>query len=734
MNIGDLSLSDDPNNPRKFVFQPGTIIGPGGFLQIYCNNDLPPSTNNTGFSLKASGGAVFLFGSPTNGGGLIDGISYGLQTPDFSIGRIPNGTGAWALNVPSARAANTAAGLGNVASLKINEWMADPAGGSDWFELYNGGSQPVSLDGLFFTDDLTKKTMSPVPHLSFIGTDANGFVKFTADNDPSAGADHVKFALSKSGESIGLFSPNGTMIDGITFGPQSTGISQGRFPDGSGNIINFASTPSPAESNYLPLSNVVVNEVLTHTDPPLEDAVEFYNPTPSPVNIGGWFISNSQENLKKCRVPDNTIIQGYGFKVIYEYQFNPTNGTSVPFTFNSAHGDRAYLSQADLSGNLTGYRAPAIFGAAANGISFGRYTNSVGRVDFVPMSARSFGVDNPATLEEFRAGTGAPNPYPKVGPVVINEIMFYPPLNGLEDDTQDEFIELKNITAYDVPLFDPLAVTNTWHISGGVIYSFPQSVTLPAQGFLLLVNFNPATDAPTLAGFRARYGLSTSVPLYGPYKGNLANGGESIELDRPDTPQAAPHPDAGFVPYLFVEEVNYLNAAPWPIGAGGTGNSLQRSIGSNYANDPVNWFVAAPTPGQSNSTDPNDTNGDGLPDAWQIQYFGSITAPQAAPGADPDGDGFNNLQEYLAGTSPIDRNSYLKIDSVEAAGSNRNIHFTAVAGKTYSILFKDDLNDGLWLRLTNVPPQGVSGPVTIVDTGTGGSAARFYRLATPQLP
>jgi len=47
-----------------------------------------------------------------------------------------------------------------------------------------------------------------------------------------------------------------------------------------------------------------------------------------------------------------------------------------------------------------------------------------------------------------------------------------------------------------------------------------------------------------------------------------------------------------------------------------------------------------------------DGNGDGLPDAWQIQYFGSVRAANAAPTADPDGDGLNNLEEYRLGTNP----------------------------------------------------------------------------------
>jgi hypothetical protein len=304
----------------------------------------------------------------------------------------------------------------------------------------------------------------------------------------------------------------------------------------------------------------------------------------------------------------------------------------------------------------------------------------------------------------------------------------------LEDNTTDEYIELLNISGSSVPLFDPAAATNTWQIKGGVDYVFPPGVSLPAGGYLLVVNFDPVIDTATLAEFRSRYGLSNSVPLFGPYSGHLANTGETVSLYKPDPPQLPPHPDAGFVPYVRIEQIDYLNTAPWPTTANATGSSVQRRFVALYGNEPTNWFAGAPTAAAANAVNAYDSDNDGLPDAWELQYFSSVNDPQAAPNADPDGDGFTNLQEYIAGTSPIDGGSYLKIDSATTAGSTATIHFTAVAGKTYTVLYRTNLVTSSWLKLADVPAQGSTGPVAVNDPAFGGSKSRFYRLTTPSLP
>ncbi|HSR88014.1 MAG TPA: hypothetical protein VLL07_03590, partial [Pontiella sp.] len=62
---------------------------------------------------------------------------------------------------------------------------------------------------------------------------------------------HVEFSLSRDGESIGLYAPDGREIDTVTFGPQATDLSEGRFPDG-GEGIQTLSSPTPRAGNWVP--------------------------------------------------------------------------------------------------------------------------------------------------------------------------------------------------------------------------------------------------------------------------------------------------------------------------------------------------------------------------------------------------------------------------------------------------------------------------------------------------
>ena len=717
-DLSGLALSDAASPSDPWVFPAGTSIPANGFLRVWCDADWPASLTasdglNTGFALNRESGGVFLLNAQ---GQLMDQVEYGFQASDLSIGW--DGSEWSLLSTPTPGAANAApAVLGNEAALRINEYMADPASGSDWFELYNLDSAPVKLSGLYLTDNpsvfgVTNYMIAP---LSFIG--GKSWVLWQADNSPRLGRNHVNFALDALGESLRLYSADGTLVDAVDFGLQSPGASAGRLLDGGPSLVTFPASASPEHANYLPLTNVVINEVLTHASDPLEDAIELHNRGAGTASIGGWYLSDSESNFKRYQIPPGTTIAAGGFAVFYAYQFNA--GPSG-FELNGARGGQVFLSAANAGGDLTGYRTAVPFGPAEDGVSLGRYPTSVGE-DFVALIQRTFGADTPSSLTEFRQGPGASNALPRIGPVVLSEIMFHPVSDVGGTPTElaaEEYIEVQNISPTPVDLYDPLHPTNRWRLSNAVSFEFPTGSRLTAGEAALLVSFDPANNPAALTTFRSRYGLGPSVKLFGPWSGRLSNEGERIELYRPDAPVAT-GPDAGWVPYILVEKVEYQPLAPWPAEADGTGHSLQRLHLDQYGNDPVNWLAASPTPGPQGEI---DSDGDGMPDAFEDAHGLNRWVNDAA--GDLDRDGLSNLDEFRAGTLPEDSQSSLKAE-ITFDGTTV-LSFMAVENHAYQIEYRDSVGPGEWQVLATIPTVAINGRQQVTDVAPG--QARFYRL------
>jgi hypothetical protein len=142
-------------------------------------------------------------------------------------------------------------------ALVINEFLAlnntgihDEAGQhEDWLELYNAGTTPIDLSGLYLADSFESADKWPIP--SGYTLAPGGYLLIWCDEDPQDGPLHASFKLSGGGEEIVLFADDAHAnmpIDWITFGPQTPDVSYGRRPDGAAMWTTFT-TPTPGGSN-----------------------------------------------------------------------------------------------------------------------------------------------------------------------------------------------------------------------------------------------------------------------------------------------------------------------------------------------------------------------------------------------------------------------------------------------------------------------------------------------------
>ncbi len=461
-------------------------------------------------------------------------------------------------------------------NLVFNELMYNPPGDGaidgdefEYIELKNIGAVSLDLSGLLFTDGVefsfTNGTQLAPGALFLLARNTNAF----AARYPGVVVNGVYTGkLNNDGETVTISHQTAGEIITITYTdrapspvtPDGFGFSLVRGADGtyrsSAAIYGTPGTDGGASG----VGGVVINEALASSTFPLKDTIELLNIASTNVNISGWWLSDDPTLPQKFRIPARPALAPGAFAVFTEDDFNPTPGLGVSFSLSSL-GDDVYLFSADGAGALTGYSHGFTFGGSQDGVSFGRYVNSVGEEQFPLLVSRT---------------PGGANAAPRIGPVVLSEIHYNPKSNP------DEFLELRNLSNAPVPLFDPANPTNTWRLNGAS-FNFPTNVTLPSNGCLLLVSDNPVA-------FRARFSVPAAVAIF-QYSGTLQDSGENLELRAPDSPTT------NGTPYYAVDAVRYNDRKPWPLAADGAGASLQRINPFAYGDDPINWLAAVPTPG-----------------------------------------------------------------------------------------------------------------------------------------
>jgi len=571
-----------------------TITNPDGTGTVYyTTNGNDPRL--PGGAVNSAGGAITYTGPIT--------VANTIQLK----ARVLNG-GEWSALSEAVYAVATVA-----ENLRITEIMyhaADPPEPSDYndgdfeyIELQNIGAESINLNLVKFTNGVeftfdASVLLSPDEYVIVVKNQTAFATRYPAFSGVIAG--EYSGSLNNSGEEIDLKDALGAEIHEFDYNDNWRPITDGEGfsltiidpgnPDPNSwdekdswraSVYPYGS-PGSDDSGILPDPGAIaINEVMAHSHDTASDWIELYNTTGVEIEIGGWYLSDSASDLKKYRIADGETIASHSYKLFYENtQFGESSsdpGKITPFAL-SENGDAVYLSSAE-SDVLLGYREYEDFGASPTGISFGRYyKESTGNYNFVMLDSNT---------------PGWTNADPKVGPIVINEIMYNP-----QDDMQEvEYIELHNISSTAVTLYDS-AEGLPWKFTDGVDFTFPGSpgFTISAGGYAVI--------AKDLTAYMAEYGAPPfGVSILGPYSGSLSNGGEKLELSMPGDVD-----EYGTRYYIRADRVNYSDGSHdsdvpggvdlWPVEADGGGKSLTRTVPGDYGNDPANWTAEIPSPGE----------------------------------------------------------------------------------------------------------------------------------------
>ncbi len=268
-----------------------------------------------------------------------------------------------------------------------------------------------------------------------------------------------------------------------------------------------------------PLRNVVINEILPHSEnPAVPQFIELYNHSTNTVDISGCVLTDDPA-INKFVIPSGTLIPPSGFISFPQPRLN--------FTLNGA-GGTVYFIQPNGIRILDAMQ----FGAQSDGVSYGRWPD--GADDFYSLVSRTPGTNNSAI---------------QIGDIVINELMYHP-ISGNDDD---QYVELYNKGTNTVNLAG-------WQFTAGITFTFP-NISIAPNGYL--------TVARNLTNLFAKYSNLNGLNTVGNYSGKLSHGGEQVTLSMPQTL------NTNTAILVAEDQVTYGTGGRWGEWADGGGSSLE---------------------------------------------------------------------------------------------------------------------------------------------------------------
>lgn len=204
--------------------------------------------------------------------------------------------------------------------------LSDGAGDRDpWVELYNGGSTPLSLDGLHLSNDLAEPGRWPFPAGLTLAPGQRLLVWLDGEPAETApGELHAGFRLAPANGVLALttvFNGQAAVLDYIRYSTPGADRSVGFSPDGQGDARQLLSTPTPGAANVVPTPQIFINEwmaanqgaVRDPADNAAEDWFELYNAGDTAVDLTGFTLTDNLADPRQFTIPAGTLLPARGF-------------------------------------------------------------------------------------------------------------------------------------------------------------------------------------------------------------------------------------------------------------------------------------------------------------------------------------------------------------------------------------------------------------------------------------
>lgn len=659
-----------------FSFPAGTTIEGGSYLVIASDpTALEAASGNTGFhgpftGTLGNGGATLRIRNNNNR--LLDELTYNDRSP-WPIGADGSGaslskispqkstapTAHWKHSLPiggtpgtenfPTSSTPTPSTNPKALPITINE-VAGTADASFWIELHNSGASPQDISNFLLTfedgDEYQIPPATTIPANDHLLINTTTLALATPPLD---------------GENLYLYQPSKVaLIDALRLDD----LPRARFPDGSDQILTVPqpTQQSPnAPNNITTTDAIVINEIMYHHrltyptdgDPPIITIV------PALDWSATWRFNQSGSDLGSAWASSNHPVSGNWESGPGPLGYETTNGippiplatqltrpqdntprvTTFYFETDFNITDASEISSLNFS-HLTDDGAVYYL----NGQEIHRFDMPTGSITSSTLAVnntaveadqiRTFTVDpthlitgqNRLSVEVHQSSTGSNDIVMGLKLDLAQATPGNNPPTAFKE-IKEEWIELYNRSAATVSL-------DNWELAGAVDFTFPAGTQIPSGSYLVI--------ARDLADFSAKF---PGITALGDYSGSLTNSGDQLSLlDQSNNP---------------VDQVAYLDGAPWPKASDGGGSSLELRHPELDNSAPTAWAASS-----------NETTSD-----WQT-YTYNLTSH--TPTYRPDQNNFHEIRLGL-----LDRGQVL-IDDLSVIEDPAGLNLELIENGTFS--------------------------------------------------